>query len=341
MNCKIMKKHLLAFIGVGICGLILAVGVSFNISIKPQKAEAANRIISNEGDLYQASDVFGSKRLTNSKTIKMSFGEKNGLILVGKGVEGVTPGSESVGGTRLHLLRTDGTDVREVTADTVEYAFFDKKNDRLFYLTAKKSLYSSDITSGKNTLIASKVITPSISFDGNYVAYTKMPDNWEGGPYTEGALGIAVRNISTGEEHMITHTQEDYAPLWSPDGEHIVFSSVSKEGLNSLFVVDIDGSNRTQLTNIGQKGFSPDTVPGISDSPLFSTDGKYLVFESDRQIWSINLDLKGKKVISAKSIAYGVRPEWIEDGKRLSVVSTTASQGAPSLMVVDIDGKVN
>ncbi len=66
-----------------------------------------------------------------------------------------------------------------------------------------------------------------------------------------------------------------FAPTFTPDGRHILFSS-NKHACDSrkfeLFMVDLDGANVEQITNFG----------GFTSFPEFSPDGKRLVFASDR-----------------------------------------------------------
>ena len=72
-------------VAVGI--IIVAIGyIAF--SSKPQQVEAQRTVVI-DGDLYTASNLYSSGRLTNSKDIRMLFEEKNGKMLVGKGYEGL------------------------------------------------------------------------------------------------------------------------------------------------------------------------------------------------------------------------------------------------------------
>src|SRR3990170_2636463 len=92
----------------------------------------------------------------------------------------------------------------------------------------------------------------------------------------------------------------DYNPEFSPDGKQIVFVSKTentekiKKGefwhktpfyLN-LWLIDSDGKNRRQLTSGEVQDFAP----------MFTTDGKSVIFVSNRKhgnrwdIWSINVD---------------------------------------------------
>ena len=74
---------------------------------------------------------------------------------------------------------------------------------------------------------------------------------------------------------------DDLNPSWSPDGKHIVFSSV-RDGhfigevriTDEIYVMDADGKNQQRLTN----------NPKHDDwHPSWSPDGKHIVFHSNRE----------------------------------------------------------
>ncbi len=66
-----------------------------------------------------------------------------------------------------------------------------------------------------------------------------------------------------------------FAPTFTPDGRHILFSS-NKHACDTrkfdLFLIDVDGGNLRQVTDFG----------GFTSFPEFSPDGQRLVFASDR-----------------------------------------------------------
>jgi Tol biopolymer transport system component len=77
----------------------------------------------------------------------------------------------------------------------------------------------------------------------------------------------------------------------SQDGQQIVFfNNENYPGKNSIYVMNIDGSGITRLTNPG--GFHHDVWP------TFSPDGRYIVFASTRSnlnlccydVWRMNVD---------------------------------------------------
>jgi len=61
-------------------------------------------------------------------------------------------------------------------------------------------------------------------------------------------------------------------PVFSPDGQRIVFAIYVGEDNNDVFTINTDGSDLKQLTE----------SPGYDGHPHWSTDGKRIVFNSDR-----------------------------------------------------------
>ncbi len=61
-------------------------------------------------------------------------------------------------------------------------------------------------------------------------------------------------------------------PVFSPDGQQIVFDVYVGENNNDVFTINVDGSNLKQLTD----------SPGYDGHPHWSTDGERIVFNSDR-----------------------------------------------------------
>ena len=83
----------------------------------------------------------------------------------------------------------------------------------------------------------------------------------------------------SGMEQVTDFGCASFAPQFTPDGQHIIFSS-NKNNCDSrefdLFLMDLDGSNLRQLTAFG----------GFTSFAEFSPDGSELVFSSDRDAGS-------------------------------------------------------
>jgi Tol biopolymer transport system component len=105
---------------------------------------------------------------------------------------------------------------------------------------------------------------------------------------------IAVANVdgSGTPVPLTSETAPHFAqmPVFSPDGRHIAFMS-TREGYCSVFRMDSDGSNQTNLTPIDANG-NPATW--CSRAPAWSADGQEIYFMSSRtgqnQIYVMNAD---------------------------------------------------
>ena len=123
------------------------------------------------------------------------------------------------------------------------------------------------------------------------------------------------------------------APVWSPDGGKIAFSS-DRDGDVEMYVVDVDGANVRRLTNSdGEDWF-----------PAWSPDGEKIAFSSNRdgnfEIYSVDADGANTTRLTNNDADDGL-PVWSPDGRRIAFSSAGgSSSGGESLgiFVVDADG---
>jgi dipeptidyl aminopeptidase/acylaminoacyl peptidase len=86
---------------------------------------------------------------------------------------------------------------------------------------------------------------PAISPDGTQIAYSVSRDLW-------------VMNADGSNRHAVTTGRfSDSDPAWTPDGKHLVYSSL-KGGGQEIWVIGVDGTGAKQLTNTPDHGeFTP------------------------------------------------------------------------------------
>src|SRR5260370_21929236 len=119
--------------------------------------------------------------------------------------------------------------------------------------------------------------------------------------------GSFVSNADGSGEQKVTEGSLDYDPVWSPDGQWIVFTS-ERNGSADLYRMRPDGSGVERLTD----------DPAYDDQAAFSPDGNQIAFVTTRSAGTANLwimDLKTRQAWPLTSGAGGdFRPAGSPDG---------------------------
>ncbi len=132
---------------------------------------------------------------------------------------------------------------------------------------------------------------PAWSPDGQEIAYSKgsFARPSERGNYP-GPL-YAVK-IATGETRQVTET-DAVQPNWSPHGERIAYWCVQGGGQRDIWTVGAQGGEPVAVTN----------DPALDWNPIWSPDGRYLYFASDRggsmNLWRVAIDESSGKLLGA------------------------------------------
>lgn len=318
--------------------VIVVVGiVSFSPSSKVNAQ--ANRVVLRNGDLFTVSETLGEKPLATNKDVKILFDQKNGNVLFGKGMILSAEQSPYSFGMDLWFYdaKTSSAILLNSGAETTD-AMFGK--DSVFFRTRSQDLFSINTDGSGKKILQSKVLSPAISNDGAKMVYQKLPADWKEGDYFDSALGLTVLDLAGNSEKRVSENPADWGALFSPDSKKIVFVSTNEDGISSFFSMNADGGARIELTNLKEKNVGAATVPAPSEQPVFSPDGKSLIYESDKAVWILRLNADLTQVVSAKKIAYGSSPQFLENGKTISVLAAPANGAAQGLIKVDLDGNL-
>jgi len=146
-----------------------------------------------------------------------------------------------------------------------------------------------------------------------------------------GNQDIWTLNLDTGELQNLTEwsqSDEDHSE-WSPDGSQIVFSSNKLANRNQIYLMNADGTNVRQLTNLA----------GDNQRATWSPDGTRIAFDSTRdgnsEIYVMNVD--GSNLINVTNHpGLDFFPAWSPDGTRIAF--TSDRDGNNEIYIVDFDG---
>jgi Tol biopolymer transport system component len=314
----------------------------------------------------------GETRLTNLRQI--TFGGENAEAYFSRDGQWLTFQSTRDGNVcdQQYVMRVDGTGLQRVSTGRgkTTCGWFLPDGQRLFFGSShahdstcpprpdpskgyvwgldRFDIYTANRDgSGLRRLTNYNVYTAEgvLSPDGRRIVFTSLKD---------GDLDIYTMNVDGTDVRRLTTTPGyDGGPWWSPDGTKIVYRAwhppdsaglADYKGLLAqrmvrpsrmeLFVMNADGSNQKQITNLGGANFGPSWTP----------DGRRIVFSSNYknprsrnfELYLVNVDGTGLEQITSHEEFDGF-PMFSPDGRRIVWASNRGSSkpGETNLFIAD------
>jgi len=144
--------------------------------------------------------------------------------------------------------------------------------------------------------------------------------------FTNHGNGLWLMDANGNNPRALTE-RDDIDPTWSPDGSMISFAS-SRSGVRQLYIMNADGLNVRQVTNLNNMG-------GRS---TWSPDGTRLAFyrgpAGDRNIYIINID--GTGLVQITNGGDNLSPSWSPDGNWIAF--TSFRDGNNEIYIMHPDG---
>jgi Tol biopolymer transport system component len=133
---------------------------------------------------------------------------------------------------------------------------------------------------------------------------------------------------------LTTGPYRNRAPFWSPDSSKIVYFAFAGTWYRNLWVMNADGSSKTQLTfgNV------------IDESGDYSPDGTKIVFMrnvrgTDRSdLMIMNADGTNVQQLTSTGLHRG-QPRWSHNGQKLAFYYGGAGTSINEIHMMDVDGK--
>lgn len=150
--------------------------------------------------------------------------------------------------SQIYLINaSDGSNSRRLTnSSSIDTEPVFAPDGRTIYFTSDRGgsaqIYRMPVTGGdaaRVTFSSNYNVSPRISPDGRHLAFLSRRD---------GRYVVALKDLSSGNETVLTDGGQEEAPSFAPNGQWVMYSSRSG-GRETLMAVSVDGRVRQRLTS--------------------------------------------------------------------------------------------
>ncbi len=231
---------------------------------------------------------------------------------------------------RLAIMDSDGANHRYLTSGqsmalTPRYSPDYSKILYLSYLNGQPSIYSYDLATDRQTLIArtgNPTLAPRWSPDGKWVLYSMAKGGTTDIYRISSAGGGTPQQLTSGPGINIGGS-------YSPDGSQIVFES-DRSGSQQVYVMNADGSNQKRISFFG----------GRAATPEWSPRGDQIAFThiaGDLRVAVMTPSGGGMRHLT--NSWQDEAPTWSPNGRIVQFFRTAKGSGQASIWQVDLTGR--
>ena len=212
-------------------------------------------------------------------------------------------------GTQIYIANQDGTNWRRLNTGVIDALYspnWSPDNSHIAFTTGAELYIIKPNGAGLKKLAFRRALThPTWSPDGKQIAFLADQET----NYPEAKLYIIDKNGENLRSLTGPIANNHSRISWSPDGQRLVFGSITVDGCRDLSIVELSTGVVTPFI----------TSPQYEKDPVWSTDGKYIVFSATNKDTCREFTAEGP---------YGPYQLFVADVNTQTISSAISPEGA-------------